>query len=103
MTTFRATQRNPPAERPAVIESAGGQRDALTQVWHRVSSAMIAVRTSPWASSMSGTVWVNTYNLFGPAAPICGFKMSGVGRELGSASLDPFTQSKSVCIETSVD
>ncbi|MEV1293394.1 aldehyde dehydrogenase family protein [Pseudonocardia sp. NPDC049635] len=50
----------------------------------------------------SGTVWVNTYNMFDPAAPIGGFKSSGIGRELGSASVQLFTRGKSVWINTAV-
>jgi aldehyde dehydrogenase (NAD+) len=50
----------------------------------------------------SGTVWVNTYNMFDAAAPIGGFKLSGVGRELGSASVHLYTRSKSVWINTAV-
>jgi aldehyde dehydrogenase (NAD+) len=50
----------------------------------------------------SGTVWVNTYNMFDAAAPISGFKLSGVGRELGSSSVHVYTRSKSVWINTAV-
>ena len=32
----------------------------------------------------AGTVWVNCYDVFDAAAPFGGFKMSGIGRELGS-------------------
>lgn len=34
-----------------------------------------------------GTVWVNCYDVFDAAAPFGGFKMSGIGRELGEAGL----------------
>ena len=33
----------------------------------------------------AGTVWVNCYDVFDAAAPFGGFKMSGMGRELGEA------------------
>jgi aldehyde dehydrogenase (NAD+) len=33
----------------------------------------------------AGTVWVNCYDVFDAAAPFGGFKMSGIGRELGDS------------------
>ena len=35
----------------------------------------------------AGTVWVNCYDVFDAAAPFGGFKMSGIGRELGEYAL----------------
>lgn len=46
-----------------------------------------------------GTVWVNTYQQVNPAVPYGGVKQSGYGRNLGEASLDDFTQVKSVWIK----
>jgi acyl-CoA reductase-like NAD-dependent aldehyde dehydrogenase len=46
----------------------------------------------------AGTVWINTYNLYDPAAPFGGYKMSGYGRELGEAAIDAYTELKSVFI-----
>ncbi|MFC0450029.1 aldehyde dehydrogenase family protein [Rhodococcus jostii] len=46
----------------------------------------------------AGVVWVNTYGELDPAFPFGGFKQSGIGRELGEASLDNFTELKSVMI-----
>ena len=43
-----------------------------------------------------GTVWVNDYNVYFPAAPWGGFKRSGIGRELGRAGLDEYTELKHV-------
>jgi acyl-CoA reductase-like NAD-dependent aldehyde dehydrogenase len=43
-----------------------------------------------------GTVWVNTYQMVYPTVPYGGVKHSGHGRTLGEASLDEFTQIKSV-------
>ena len=43
-----------------------------------------------------GTVWVNTYQMVYPSVPYGGVKQSGPGRNLGEASLDEFTQTKSV-------
>src|SRR3954454_11284748 len=44
----------------------------------------------------AGTVWVNTYQLVYPSVASGGVKQSGHGRNLGEASLDEFTQTKSV-------
>jgi acyl-CoA reductase-like NAD-dependent aldehyde dehydrogenase len=43
-----------------------------------------------------GTVWVNTYQMVFPSVPYGGVKQSGHGRNLGEASLDELTQTKSV-------
>ncbi|HEV3055484.1 MAG TPA: aldehyde dehydrogenase family protein [Solirubrobacteraceae bacterium] len=43
-----------------------------------------------------GTVWVNTYQMVYPSVPYGGVKQSGHGRNLGEASLDDFTQLKSI-------
>jgi len=44
----------------------------------------------------AGTVWVNTYNVYDPAASFGGYKQSGFGRELGSAALHHYLETKSV-------
>jgi acyl-CoA reductase-like NAD-dependent aldehyde dehydrogenase len=44
----------------------------------------------------AGTVWVNTYQMVYPSVPYGGVKQSGHGRNLGEASLDEFTQTKSI-------
>jgi len=44
----------------------------------------------------AGTVWINTYNVYDPAASFGGFKRSGFGRELGSEALHHYTETKSV-------
>ncbi len=54
---------------------------------HRVAHAIRA-----------GTVWVNTYNMYDPAAPFGGFKASGFGRDLGRTALEGYTETKSVWI-----
>lgn len=48
------------------------------------------------ASVRAGTVWVNCYDVFDAAAPFGGFKMSGMGRELGAAGLANYTEWKTV-------
>jgi len=49
----------------------------------------------------AGTVWVNCYDVFDAAAPFGGFKESGLGRELGEAGLDNYTESKTVTVSLS--
>ncbi len=46
----------------------------------------------------AGTVWINTYNFYDPAAPFGGFKASGFGRELGREALDGYVETKSVWV-----
>jgi aldehyde dehydrogenase (NAD+) len=46
----------------------------------------------------AGTVWVNCYDVFDAAAPFGGFKQSGLGRELGEAGLDAYTETKTVTV-----
>jgi len=54
----------------------------------RANRASRALRT--------GTVWINTYQMVYPTVPYGGVKLSGHGRNLGAASLDELTQTKSV-------
>ncbi|KAG7528985.1 hypothetical protein FFLO_05843 [Filobasidium floriforme] len=44
----------------------------------------------------AGTVWVNSYALLHVQAPFGGYKMSGIGRELGVEGLAAYQQTKSV-------
>ena len=48
----------------------------------------------------TGTVWVNTYNLFDPVVPFGGYRMSGWGRECGPDALDQYLDTKAVWIRT---
>jgi len=50
------------------------------------------------ATLRAGTVWVNCYDVFDAAAPFGGFKMSGMGRELGERGLDAYTETKTVTV-----
>ncbi|GAB3626471.1 betaine-aldehyde dehydrogenase [Pandoraea terrae] len=49
----------------------------------------------------AGTVWVNCHSLIDNALPFGGFKQSGIGRELGRAAIDLYTESQSVLIDLS--
>jgi aldehyde dehydrogenase (NAD+) len=50
------------------------------------------------AKLRAGTVWINCYDVFDAAAPFGGFKMSGLGRELGEAALSNYTEHKTVTV-----
>ncbi|TID30046.1 hypothetical protein CANINC_001415 [Pichia inconspicua] len=47
----------------------------------------------------AGTVWINTYNDFHSNIPFGGFKQSGIGREMGEAAFENYTQIKAVRIK----
>jgi len=47
----------------------------------------------------AGTVWVNCYDAFGAQSPFGGYKMSGIGRELGEYGLQSYTEVKTVTIK----
>jgi aldehyde dehydrogenase (NAD+) len=64
---------------------AGGVWTRDVQKAHRAARAIQA-----------GVVWVNCYNVFDPAMPFGGYKMSGYGRESGQHALDLYTQVKAV-------
>jgi aldehyde dehydrogenase (NAD+) len=50
------------------------------------------------ANLRAGTVWINCYDVFDAAAPFGGFKMSGIGRELGEYALQIYTEVKTVTV-----
>jgi aldehyde dehydrogenase (NAD+) len=50
------------------------------------------------AELKAGTVWINCYDVFDAAAPFGGFKMSGLGRELGEYALRNYTEVKTVTV-----
>ncbi len=53
------------------------------------------------AELRAGTVWVNCYNVVDTAAPFGGFRMSGLGRELGEYGLANYTEVKTVVVSMS--
>ena len=63
-------------------------------VWTRdVAKAHVVARRL-----QAGTVWINTYNNYDPAAAFGGYKMSGYGRELSLHALEHYTELKSVWV-----
>jgi acyl-CoA reductase-like NAD-dependent aldehyde dehydrogenase len=67
--------------------AAGVWTNDLTRA-HRMTQAIRA-----------GTVWVNTYQRVYPSIPYGGVKQSGYGRNLGAASLEHYTQTKTVWLK----
>ncbi|CEP61492.1 uncharacterized protein LALA0_S03e04060g [Lachancea lanzarotensis] len=49
----------------------------------------------------AGTVWINSSNDEEISVPFGGFKMSGIGRELGESGLEAYTQTKAVHVNIS--
>jgi len=52
------------------------------------------------AEIRTGTLWINTYNVFDAASPFGGYKESGFGREMGEEAIELYTEVKSVWVST---
>ena len=79
----------------------------VDEVIERANRTMFGLAAAVWTSDVkkahriahgikAGTVWVNCYDVFDAAAPFGGYKMSGIGRELGEAALANYTEHKTV-------
>jgi len=79
----------------------------VDEVVERANNTYFGLAAAVWTRDISkahriahsvraGTVWVNCYDVFDAGAPFGGFKMSGIGRELGEAALANYTESKTV-------
>lgn len=79
----------------------------VDEVVKRANNTTFGLAAAVWTSDVkkahqvsnslrAGTVWVNCYDVFDAAAPFGGFKMSGIGRELGEAGLQNYTELKTV-------
>jgi aldehyde dehydrogenase (NAD+) len=88
--------------------------EGLDEVIERANHTMFGLAAAVWTKDISrvhaisenvkaGTVWVNCYNIVDPAAPFGGFKMSGIGRELGAQALAAYTETKTVTIREKDD
>lgn len=81
----------------------------VDEVIARGNSTLYGLAAAVWTRDISkahrlaaelkaGTVWVNCYDVFDTAAPFGGFKMSGIGRELGSYAMENYIEVKTVTV-----
>jgi len=81
----------------------------IDEVIRRGNETMFGLAAAVWTRDIrkanrvahelrAGTVWVNCYDVFDAAAPFGGFKMSGIGRELGEYALQLYTEVKTVTV-----
>ncbi len=82
---------------------------SLDEVVQRGNRTNFGLAAAVWTKDVSkahqianrlraGTVWINCYDVFDAAAPFGGFKMSGIGRELGEYALQLYTEVKTVTV-----
>lgn len=83
--------------------------DDLDEVVHLANDNPYGLGASIWSNDLaavhrmiprikSGSVWVNCHSALDPALPFGGYKLSGVGREMGAAAIEHYTELKSVLI-----
>ncbi len=83
--------------------------DDIDEVAAWANNTHFGLGASIWSNNLSkvhrlipkikaGTVWVNCHSMLNPAMPFGGYKQSGIGRDLGKASLDSYLETKSVFI-----
>ena len=81
--------------------------DDIDEVARLANDTIFGLGASIWSNNLrkvhrlvpkikAGTVWINCHNVLDPALPFGGYKQSGLGREMGKAVFDMYTESKSV-------
>ena len=80
----------------AIALANGVEYGLANSIWTKdIDKALVASK-----ALKSGTVWVNTTIDAPPTMPFGGYKASGIGREMGQAGFEEFTELKSVAIRT---
>ena len=83
--------------------------DDIDEVIRAANDSEYGLGASIWSNNLShvhrmipriksGSVWVNCHTALDPALPFGGYKQSGLGREMGSAVIEHYTELKSVLI-----
>ena len=83
--------------------------DDVEEAIRMANDTPFGLSASVWSNQLSavhriiprlqaGTVWVNAHNMLDANLPFGGFKQSGMGRDLGRAAVEGFTEMKSVCM-----
>ena len=86
---------------------AGATLDDVDEAVRLANDTPYGLGASIWSNDLArvhrmiprikaGTVWVNCHSMLDASLPFGGFKQSGIGREMGRAALDMFTESKSL-------
>ncbi|UQG62530.1 aldehyde dehydrogenase family protein [Marinobacter sp. M3C] len=81
--------------------------DDVDEAVRRANDSPYGLAASIWSNDLSlvqrlipklkaGTVWVNGHNMLDAGVPFGGYKLSGVGRDMGKQSLDSYLETKSV-------
>ncbi|MEJ6654470.1 MAG: aldehyde dehydrogenase family protein, partial [Pseudomonas sp.] len=84
--------------------------DDIEEVIRLANDSPYGLGASIWSNNLSqvhrmiprikaGSVWVNCHTALDPSLPFGGHKMSGIGREMGEAAIEHYTELKSVLIK----